>query len=341
MLGGYRSLGPGGYQGTPIGEILPVLLGDRNVGQVDEPFLPVLTPDGSHHPIFANIAGFFPTASGDASHAGLPELDGCTRVAGARPGATVLAACPLETGAQGLMPVLAIQPVDKGRAAVFCADTTRKWQQGPRALGQESPFLQFWGQLVRWAAGRSAEVETEASITSSTDKGYYEPEEEMLISAIVRNEKGEGSPDAKVLARVRGPEGRTTPVEMPIVAGAAGHYQGRYTPAGAGSYEIAVEAKLGAISLEGEKLAVEVGRPYLEFEKLDLDEKRLAEIAADTGGRYMHISTADSLIDQLDRTERKRQVQFETPLAVPLPLWLLFVGAVTTEWVLRRRFQLR
>ena len=53
----------------------------------------------------------------------------------------------------------------------------------------------------------------------------------------------------------------------------------------------------------------------------------------------MHISTADSLIDhRSDGTQR--QVQFETPLAVPLPLWLVFVGA-TTEWVLRRRFQLR
>ena len=50
--------------------------------------------------------------------------------------------------------------------------------------------------------------------------------------------QGEGAADAKVVARVRGPEGRTAPVEMPIVAGAAGHYQGRYTPAGAGSYTV-------------------------------------------------------------------------------------------------------
>ena len=39
---------------------------------------------------------------------------------------------------------------------------------------------------------------------------------------------------------------------------------------------------------------VDVGRPNLEFEKLDLDEKMLGRIAADTDGRYMHISTADT-----------------------------------------------
>src|SRR3972149_5248209 len=34
MLGGYHSLGPGGYAGTPLGKVLPVLLGNREIGQV-------------------------------------------------------------------------------------------------------------------------------------------------------------------------------------------------------------------------------------------------------------------------------------------------------------------
>lgn len=341
MLGGYHSLGPGGYAGTPIGSILPVLLGNRETGQVTDAFLPKLTPDGNHHQIFSNIANFFPTTTGPAQHDGLPELDGCTRVLGARPGATVLATCPLETTAQGEMPVLAVQPVDDGRTAVFCGDTTRKWQQGPVAMDQDSPFLQFWGQLVRWAAGRTTEVEAEASVVSSTDKGYYEPDEEVLISAVVRDEKGEGALDAKVIAKIRGPSGRSIEVPLSLAAGSAGHYEGRFAPALAGGYEIVVETKLGELALESEKLSIEVGRPYLEFENLDLNEKLLAEIANETGGRYVHITTAGSLIDQLDRSERKRQVRFETPLAVPLPLWIFFVGVLTTEWVLRRRFQLR
>ncbi len=341
MLGGYHGLGPGGYAGTPIGDILPVLLGDREIGQVTDPFLPKLTPDGNHSQIFANIADFFPTTTGDAKQAGLPELEGCTRVTGSRPGATVLATCPIEVTAQGEMPVLAIQPVDEGRTAVFCGDTTRNWQQGPVAMDQDSPFLQFWGQLIRWAAGRSTEVEAEASVVSSTDKGYYDPDEEVLIRAVVRDEKGEGALDAKVVAKIRDGAGRTDEVELSLVAGSTGHYEGRYTPAAADGYEIVVETKLGDLTLESEMLAVEVGRPYLEFENLDLNEQLLAKIAADTGGRYMHISTAGNLVDQLDRTEQKRRVHFEKPLAMPLPLWFVFVGLVTTEWVLRRRFQLR
>lgn len=338
MLGGYHSLGPGGYGESPLGEVLPVFLGTREVGQINDPFLPMLTPEGVRHPIFANIARYFPTTTGDAKESGLPMLDGCTRVEGAKPTATVLATCPV---AVENTPVLAVQPVDDGRTAVFCGDTTRKWQQGPRALGQESPFLQFWGQLVRYLAGRSTQVEAKASITSSTDKGYYEPEEPIRISSVVRDERGEGSEDAKVVAKLRNPAGRPEEVELSAVPGPGGHYMATYEPAEPGKYEIVVQTRLGELTLEAEKLIVEVGRPNLEFEKLDLDDKMLSSIASDTGGRYVHITTADNLIDQLDRSASKKRVYFERKLYWPPLFWALFVGLLTVEWVLRKSYQLR
>ncbi len=46
-FGGYHSLGPGGYGGTALEGILPVLTGDRNIGQITDPFLPILTPSGA------------------------------------------------------------------------------------------------------------------------------------------------------------------------------------------------------------------------------------------------------------------------------------------------------
>ena len=337
MLGGYHSLGPGGYAGTPLGDALPVLVGGREIGQMNDLFLPVLSPDGTHHPIFANIAGFFPTRQGAPKVAGLPPLKGCTRVQGPRPGATVLATCPLE----GDMPVLAVQPVEKGRTAVFTGDTTRRWQQGPRALDQESPFLRFWGQMVRWLAGRSEEVKREASVVGSTDKGYYEPEEVIRISAIVRDSEGEGTNKAKVEAKIRGPGGRPDLVTLSTVPGPAGHYSGVFEPKVAGPYEVEVEATLDEQTLTAEKLKVEVGRPNLEFEKLDLDEKMLSKIAAEAHGRYRHITTADQLIDQLDSTLRKRTEPKRIELYWPTFFWMFFVGVVTIEWVLRRRFQLR
>ncbi len=337
MLGGYHSLGPGGYEGTPLGAILPVQLGGRQVGQVDEGFLPRLTPEAAVHPILANINSYFPSKNAEPKTAGLPPLDGCTRVGPARPGATLLATYTVG-GVQ--MPVLAVQPVGKGRTCVFTGDTTRKWQQGPRANDQESPFLQFWGQMVRWLAGRSKNVENQASIVATADKAYYEPEEPVRIEAVVRDQRGEGTSDARPMADVAGP-GQPEQVTLSVQAGGVGHYAGTFEPRAAGKYEVLVQAKIGDVVVKSDKITVDVGRPNLEFERLDFDEKMMTRIAADSGGRYVHISTADHLIDQLDKTQRKRRQFVERELYWPPGLWVLFVSVLTAEWILRKRFQLR
>jgi hypothetical protein len=54
-----------------------------------------------------------------------------------------------------------------------------------------------------------------------------------------------------------------------------------------------------------------------------------------------HISTADQLIGELDRKEKRRHDSLEQPLYFPRLFWVVFVGVLTTEWALRRRFQLR
>jgi hypothetical protein len=46
-------------------------------------------------------------------------------------------------------------------------------------------------------------------------------------------------------------------------------------------------------------------------------------------------------VDQLDRTQRKKRLYFEEPLYWPPLFWMIFVGVLTTEWLLRKRFQLR
>jgi hypothetical protein len=68
----------------------------------------------------------------------------------------------------------------------------------------------------------------------------------------------------------------------------------------------------------------------------------LAKIAAETGGRYVHLSTAATLIDQLDRTQQQKSELRRTDLYRPAGLfWAVFVALVSTEWFLRRRFLLR
>ncbi len=344
MLGGYHSLGPGGYADTPIGEILPVMVGDREIGQFQEPFLPKLTPEGTNSHIFSNIVSYFPTPGGPPAVEGLPDLHGCTRVQDAKPASRVLATCPdvvLPSGRE--MPVLSVMPVEKGRAAVFTADTTRLWQQGPRALGRESPFLQFWGQLVRFLVGQEGPVEKEAGCSAETDQAYYEPQEPIRIEAVVRNDQGQGTDRANVTAVLRYERGKVVEQKsLTPESRSLGKYSVSVSPKHAGRIEIEVTAQLDGKELKApESLVVEVGRPNMEFDRLDLDEEMLGRIAQATGGQYAHLSTADHLVDQLDRQVHREKVLRQISLAPPVCLWGMFVLLLTAEWFTRRRWQLR
>ena len=337
-IGGYHSLGPGGYGATAMQGILPVVMGGRDAGQMTDPFLPVLTAEGRGHPIFANIDKFFPSLTSPPQKVGLPALDGCVRVRSARPGAQVLAVHP-ENG--GSMPVLVLGQAGKGRSAVFTGDTTRNWQQVPHALDQESPFLRFWGQMIRWLANRSDAMKVEGGIVARTDKGYYEPDEPITVLATVRDPDGEGTDQATVEARIQTPEGTMDTLPLGAIAGSVGHYEGTLEPGRPGIYEIRVNAQLEKALLHSEPITAEVGKPNLEFDRLDLDDGMLNRIATATGGRYRHVRSADDLIAELDRNEQRRHVSLEQPLYEPRLFWILFVGVLTTEWALRRRLQLR
>ncbi len=341
MIGGYHSLGPGGYGGTVLEELLPVDLGTRDVGQALDPFAPVLTADGRRHPIFANIEQFFPSSSGLAEETPLPDLSGCVKVLAPRSSATILLTHPTETVATGPMPVMAIHPIGKGRAAVFTADTTRHWQQSLESVERESPFVRFWGQTIRWLAGREEEVATEPGVIATTDKAYYEPDEPITLSVTVRGEDGAAAKSADVVAILRAPGKHEIQVHLAAESGPDGNYRTVVQPPGVGRCEILVSAKAGTLELSAEALEVDVGRPYLEFDQLDLDEQKLVAMANESGGRYLHVSLADRLTDWLQERHQRQLVEYEVPLAWPPLLWCAFVGVLSAEWLLRRRYQLR
>ena len=68
----------------------------------------------------------------------------------------------------------------------------------------------------------------------------------------------------------------------------------------------------------------------------------LAGLLDESGrGLFLVYTTADRLIQRLLRFREKRLVRYELPLAWPPLWWMIFVGVLSTEWVLRRRNQLR
>ena len=88
-----------------------------------------------------------------------------------------------------------------------------------------------------------------------------------------------------------------------------------------------------------------VGKPNLEFERLDLDERLLRRVADATGGRYYDLATLDEMVSALVAEQRRGSVSRELRFYPDSQLkgWLvalIFLAAAAAEWLARKRLQL-
>jgi len=199
-MGGRNAYGSGGWAASPLAEALPVRMRGPADGQTEQPFVPRLTPAGRVHPVFAGCAELFEEGTRRA------ELDGANRVAGAKPGATVLAVHPGEMAGAEPMPVVAVQRFGAGRVLSLMADTTWKWKFQVEAKGLESPYYRFWRQSLRWLAGRKEqEPRGEALLKAWPSKLEYGADETVIIEARARGRDREPTDNAEVRALIHYP----------------------------------------------------------------------------------------------------------------------------------------
>jgi uncharacterized membrane protein len=360
MIGGAATLGPGGYAGTAIEQMLPVTVGPRSGDRQEAtPFVPRLTAEGRVHPIFAGLAEFFSGAASTTTQSSetttLPPLQGCVVVDAAKPGAAVLAEHPSRQHAGRPLIVLAVQNFGTGRTAAFTADTTWRWYMVRRAMGMQSPYHRFWGQLVRWLANSELkEKSAEAGVQVQVTKSFYHPGEKVEIVAKVRDEEGQAYNFASVTATVKPPDGKVKELTLARREDRVGVYQVTYEPTLPGEHKVEVTANKQNSLLGKDSIDFTLGRPSAEFEKLSLDADRLAKMAAAGGGDYLKLAGLSDLMVRLTRryelhahgprqpaeytlftatTNLRRHLKMITAFG-------LFVLLVTGEWLLRRRWQL-
>ena len=164
LTGGYHSFGPDGFGRTALRDILPVEFSAAPDPQVEQPLSLRLTEPGRAHPIF-NLTG--DPVRDTAFFQRLPALEGCTRVAGVKAGAEVLALATDRTGNTAL-PLLIAQQVGAGRTLVLTADTTWRWRMVVGGFSGDSSFYdRFWGQLVRWMAREEEDAQTQLVVSTS------------------------------------------------------------------------------------------------------------------------------------------------------------------------------
>lgn len=332
-LGGYHAFGPGGYAGSPLDELLPVRIGGAADGQCETAFAPVLTAAGAAHPIFQGCAEFFRPGANEV------KLDGVSRTLGCRPGASLLLQHPSERAGNEPLPIVAEQRYGQGRVLAVTADTTWKWKFQHEGRGLGSPYYRFWRQSLRWLAAREDAPRGGAGLAAWTAKVEYEPGEPALIEAQLHDDSGQPKERADIALRIEGAAAGPTPVELRLeeVPLSPGRYQVSFRPQAPGVYHAVVTASEKQRPLGEARFDFMVGRVAGEFDSVDADEPAMKALARETGGRCHNFADAARIPEEL--IQRSRQVVYreEKNLWNGPEFFLVFLGCITAEWVLRRR----
>ncbi|MGH7829175.1 MAG: glutamine amidotransferase, partial [Candidatus Binatia bacterium] len=256
MLGGSRSFDSGGYQESPLSQLLPVELDGKGGYQTGTRLRPLLTPAGKAHP----VTRLLPDVRGnEESWKKMPPLTTFNRVARPR-GETLLSAAP--DGASGGPPLLTVGKFGKGRTLALMSDDLWRWnfiavgeKEGPHS------YLKLIRQAVRWLTQEPSLEQVQILSTGAT-RGPGEK-----IEFRIRALKDDFTPalHAAVRLRVIGPEGERTPLEA-TPGTEEGEYMAEFTPVREGSYRLEAEADLSGKLLGSDKRNFLVAFPYGETE---------------------------------------------------------------------------
>jgi uncharacterized membrane protein len=348
MIGGSNAFGRGGYGDTPIEAALPVVCGGRGQEMETLKFLPRLTAAGVASPVFAGIVEYFQTPT-DKPAKELPELQGMVTVPKAKPGASVLAVHPSRQNADGPLVVLATQQYGAGRSAAFTAYTTYTWHMKLAALGKDSPYERFWGQLVRYLSGvENKDSQESGAVLLRLDRTFLQQGEQATITVLVKDAGGHSTGEALVSGVLKGGADKTpgeTKLAIPP-AKATGLYQATLKPPSSGKFKLTVTAQDKQSKTIGtDSLTVLVNEHSAETDRLARDGATLRNIAQARGGAYRELSALPEVIDEIAQRQGARLLTAPPARRYDLYnftlLFLVFVGLLTTEWLLRRSWQLQ
>ncbi|HEV7299066.1 MAG TPA: hypothetical protein VGN72_06840 [Tepidisphaeraceae bacterium] len=336
-----RRFNPTAFKDTPIGKMLPVQLEanrgigaiGRSAGSADDATRPIkveLTPAG-HSSLFMRLTD----RQQDNADAWtqLPPIYWAAPVAGAKPGAEVLAVdAGQTTGRMGeKMPIFALQQYGLGQVFYSGTDNTWRWRKN----AGESRHIAFWGQIIQRLA--MAHLLGESKRTQLTlDRANYFAGDRVTVYARLYDTTFQPIEAPEVKGTYSSADGRTTgTVSLRPLPDQKGMYRGEFVAPPQGQYEFWVDRD------ERTRLAMNVGESRIEFSEIAMNEPLLRQLATASGGAFFReedLHTLPSTISQQSESVKSRQ---EVDIWSSPAYFLLLLGVVSAEWIMRKIFQLK
>lgn len=358
VLGGYHNLGLQGLRTTPLADLLPVMLNTPLAGQqLDEPFSFTPTSQGISHQVLRLSDQ---PAQDIKTWSSLAAMTGLVTTGPSKPAAVVLIRHP--RGPSGITTpnddgyvVLATQNTGQGRTAILTADTTWRWSRISRLAGQpDTQYARFWSQMIRYLALRPTDLPQQPLLVS-TDAPDYEPGQRVTLQ-IQRNiaapipgqdPQHNATQPAELTLQIHREQQHVTDL-VAIPTSSPQHWTAEYYPDRQGQYEVTAGLSVGRTDNTRHNITSATASWLVQGSSRELEDatpnpELLQKLAELTQGQYAELSDSASLIDLLKKIPSTaavtRQVSRRTLWNNPL-FFLLFLGCVSCEWIIRRRHKL-
>jgi uncharacterized membrane protein len=326
MLGSQRSYAEGGYAGTPVADVLPVVLDESAVDGESSFFVETEvrpTRAGATHP--ATQIADTEEASG-ARWAELPPITLVNAIGEVKPGATELL-----TSADESLVVLAFQRYGAGKSLAFPVQDSWMWQMHADIPVDDQTHEILWRRLLRWMVDGVPD-----QVVAEVPKDRVELDETVSLDAEVDDANYEEINTSQVSAWITDPDEELIEVPMDWTADRDGEYASNFTPSKEGLYEVRVEATNDDELLGSDTAYFRVAPSDSEYYDSTMRAPLLERIADETGGRFYTSDTVDSLVDDIQTVGGGVTVVEERDLWDMPVLLLLFFVLVLGEWGYRR-----
>jgi len=329
FLGGRSAFAEGGWGGTPVEEVMPVVLGAPSTSE--EGFFTEVdvrpTPAGMAHPTVQLGAELGEVA--DRWEA-LPPLTVVNSVTSTKPGATTLL-----TGSSADYPsdqvVLAFQRYGRGKAAALTAQDSWLWQMHADVPVEDGSHEAFWQQMLRWLVDG---VPTPVAAALSRER--VDPGSAVRLTATVADSTYIEVNDASVTARITDPLGAIEEVPLSWTVERDGEYVADLRPAMEGDYEVEIVADRDGAALGMGAAHFRVGPGDEEYFGAGRRTSLLERIARETGGQSYTPATVASLPEDLAVTGAGVTLVEERDLWDMPILFLTMLLLMGGEWAFRR-----
>jgi uncharacterized membrane protein len=317
MIGGPNFLGEGGYAGTAIEEILPILWAGKENYQRGSPLRVKLSRGGMAHP----ITRLSPDESDNLNlWRNMPPLDGANLVEPKGSGTVLLES----TGAIS-RPILTVGRYGKGRVLVLATDYSWKWYMGMVAVGKGNwPYLRLAERMVRWLTKDPGLDPVQITLAEKAGAVGQEAEFRVRVSDEGTISLSVFNPDSvKIGSRLK-PTGKS------------GEYVGSFLPGKGGTYRMKVETRTGFLE---ESMAIPGPMEDLDGAP---NYERLKTISSLTGGKVL--GRDEDLLREIEAYAARAQNRFveerRLPLWAKLYVLIPILGLLGMEWYFRRRWGL-